>query len=392
MANLIGAYALSEHAPEGGSNRSRSVALLTPTNGLVNNGNGEFEVRAEDLELYADSLRKAPLRPQFDYDHSFLDRGDSKAAGWIDQTSVRVDGNKVVGDVEWTPKAAASIRDREYLYVSPEFIPIKRDDAGEITQHPKLIAAGLTNRPFLKTLGEIALSDKTLHDLALEQNPLSLVDDTAATRLAKHFGVSAEDIHALSGGRTPDPKPSQEDDMSSLKDTAKALGLSEDASEVDVITAVQALKSTAEKAPDAATIQKLTDAAEQGVKALAEVHEIKRTTLLDTATLEGRMLPRERESLEALYNLAPDNVKALLDAREKGSFSEKGSGEGGAQGAAEKQTATSDGTEYEFDVSPDAIERATIEALKEKGLDPNTSTPEQRLAAGRKAYQNLRAA
>jgi phage I-like protein len=79
---------------------------------------------------------------------------------------VRVEGDKILADVDWTPSAAKAIREGEYKYVSPEFVALKRDDAGVITQQPKLIAAGLTNRPFLKTLGQITLSDKTLRDLA----------------------------------------------------------------------------------------------------------------------------------------------------------------------------------------------------------------------------------
>jgi phage I-like protein len=388
MANLIGAYALSEHAPEGGSTRSRGVALLTPTNGVVNNGNGDFEVRSEDLELYAESLRNHPIDASFDYDHSFLDRGDTRAAGWIDKTSVRVEGDKILADVDWTPSAAKAIREGEYKYVSPEFVALKRDDAGVITQQPKLIAAGLTNRPFLKTLGQVALSDKTLRDLAAEQNPFRVIDDKAAERLAAYFSVDKQDVIALAGGRTPDPKPSQEDDMSTLKDTAKALGLSEDATEQDVITAVQALKATAEKAPSTDTIQALTKAAESGVQALAELHTLRKQTCMDTAITERRMLSVERESMEALYDIDRDKVEALLAARPKGSFSEKGSGGHGADDEdPETVTALSDGSELEFDASPEAITKAARQALKDDGItDPSA---EQLRDATREAYRKL---
>jgi hypothetical protein len=47
---------------------------------------------------------------------------------------------------------------------------------------------------------------------------------------------------------------------------------------------------------------------------------------MDTAITERRMLAVERESMEALYDIDRDKVEALLAARPKGSFSEKGSG------------------------------------------------------------------
>jgi phage I-like protein len=400
--HLLGAFALSDaQIPEGGQNTSRRVALLTTTNGVVNNGNGDFEVRSEDLELYAESLRTLPTEAQFDYDHSFIDKGDSRAAGWIKKDSVTVDGNTLFADVEWTPRAAAAIRDREYRYVSPEFVPLKRDDAGEVTQQPRLQAAGLTNRPFLKTLGEITLTDKSLRDLAGEQNPFRLIDEQAAKRLADHFHVDSLDIVALAGGRTPEKPSTQEDDMAPNPQILKALGLDEKSDDSAIEKAIQALTEKASKAPDAETLQKLSDAAAQGVQALAELKVVKAERdaekvqrMFDTAVRERRMTPVERETLSAITELPGgiEKVQALLEARPVGSFAAKGVAGDGVE-EVEKASAKVDGTVMDFDVSPEALHEQTVKALRESGvtgdIDENGDAYRN---AGRKIAQKLRAA
>lgn len=81
-----------------------------------------------------------------DWEHASEHRApkglDAPAAGWIDSLEVR-DGS-VWGHVEWTPRAAQQIRDREYRYLSPVFSYEKT--GGRIRA---LNSAGLTNQPNL---------------------------------------------------------------------------------------------------------------------------------------------------------------------------------------------------------------------------------------------------
>lgn len=81
-----------------------------------------------------------------DFEHSSEHRApqglDAPAAGWITQLEIR-DG-EIWGNVEWTPKAAQQIADREYRFLSPVFTYQK---AGK--QIIALVSAGLTNQPNL---------------------------------------------------------------------------------------------------------------------------------------------------------------------------------------------------------------------------------------------------
>ena len=81
-----------------------------------------------------------------DWEHASEHRApqglEAPAAGWIDSLEVR-DG-AIWGHVEWTPRAAQQIRDREYRYLSPVFSYEKT--GGRIRA---LNSAGLTNQPNL---------------------------------------------------------------------------------------------------------------------------------------------------------------------------------------------------------------------------------------------------
>ncbi|MCF1485020.1 hypothetical protein FS800_23105 [Agrobacterium vitis] len=114
--------------------------------------------------------------------------GKAPAAGWIRQLDARPDG--LYGLVEWTKKAAQAIRASEYRYISPVY---QHDKNGQVL---RLISAGLTNVPNL---------------------------DLAAV------AASAQQNCA---------QPNQEHDM---KKIAAALGLSEDADENAILTAINSV-------------------------------------------------------------------------------------------------------------------------------------------------------
>ncbi len=88
--------------------------------------------------------RQAPL--VVDWEHASEHRApqglEAPAAGWIDQLEVR-DGT-LWGHVDWTPKAAQQIQQREYRYLSPVFT--YRKDTHQVVA---LTSVALTNQPNL---------------------------------------------------------------------------------------------------------------------------------------------------------------------------------------------------------------------------------------------------
>lgn len=141
-----------------------------------------------------------------DYDHQTVFSavpgvgGRAPAAGWIRELQVRPDG--IWGRVRWTEAAAAAIKAEEYRYLSPVFL---HDKSGAVRC---LLSAALTNTPNFDLAGAVA-------------------------------------------ARALPP----ETDGEPMKGVAKALGLSEDATEEQILVAVAAVLA------DRATLAEVAEAA-----------------------------------------------------------------------------------------------------------------------------------
>jgi len=88
-----------------------------------------------------------------DYGHN----SGGEAAGWVTSAEARIDGLWLF--VEWTKQAAAAIRAGEYRYFSPEYMdkwkhPQSGDEFTDV-----VLGGGLTNRPFLKNILPVNLSE-----------------------------------------------------------------------------------------------------------------------------------------------------------------------------------------------------------------------------------------
>jgi len=112
---------------------------------------GPFEVGPREAQQILDNHEARGIDLAIDYEHQTLNaEGNGQpapAAGWIDRLEVRESG--VWGHVrEWTERAAAHLRAREYRYLSPVLLPRSID---RVTGRPtgmKLLPVALTNMPF----------------------------------------------------------------------------------------------------------------------------------------------------------------------------------------------------------------------------------------------------
>ncbi len=98
-----------------------------------------------------------------DYSHN----SGGPAAGWVKSAEARNDGLWLF--VEWTEEAAEGIRTGKWRYFSPEFVDEwKHPQSGEKFKDV-LFGGGLTNRPFLKNILPVNLSE-----VLDEQDPTQL--------------------------------------------------------------------------------------------------------------------------------------------------------------------------------------------------------------------------
>jgi hypothetical protein len=165
---------------------------------------GTIEITPERVQRFAVNV-KANVRGQdldIDYDHK---ERSGEAAGWVRDAEARSDGLWLA--VEWTKAAATKIREKAYRYFSPEFVDEWTHPKSSQKFEDVLFGGGITNRPFLKDVLPINMSELfSEHPKHPEQNP---------------------------GGIGMDPKKLRE-----------LLGLQESAADNDVEAAIKKLKET----------------------------------------------------------------------------------------------------------------------------------------------------
>jgi len=186
-----------------------------------------------------------------DYEHQTLNIGENgkpaPAAGWIKEVEARDDG--LYGRIEWTASAQAAIEAKEYRYISPVYFHTK---AGKVLalQH-----VALTNTPNLNELAEVSA-----HSLFQKTSEDKMDEVIAALGLSE--GASEDDVlvavNALLTGASA---------------IAVAAGMKKDAKSEDVLTAVQSAfadrkaVATAVGQDEAATGDTLVGAVRSAMKA-----------------------------------------------------------------------------------------------------------------------------
>ena len=171
--------------------------MLVPA-GVFSGRDGRGPYRLDDkavLEAFARGGIDLPI----DYDHQTLEAdakaGPVPAAGWIKELQAR-DG-ALWGRVEWTPRAAELIRQKEYRYLSPVF---RHDKQGRVLA---LEGAGLTHYPNLD-LTPVAhqKGDPDMTDLKPIAEALGVeAADADVAALAAHAARLKE-----AAARAPDPR------------------------------------------------------------------------------------------------------------------------------------------------------------------------------------------
>lgn len=235
----------------------------------------EFEAKATDLMI--------------DYEHAAHRTEPGKpvpAAGWIKGLELREDG--LYAKVEWTPKAAEHIENKEYRYISPA---VAHTDEGEIKG---LFDAALVNKPAVDGMQPLSLSaeDNAKEDkmnkalLAMLGLPETATDKDVETAIA-----------ALKQAQ-----PGQSGGVSVA--ILKALNLPEGSTEDAVLAS---LKGLDESKTSLATLQ-----AEITTLKQAEADR-KAETLVEAAIKEGKVTPAMKETALLMAKKDPESYKAYLE-------------------------------------------------------------------------------
>lgn len=147
--------------------------------GTFQKGGREITISESDLDKAVANFQRwqeAGQEVPVDYDHSFAERGESRAAGWL--AALRRAGDRLLARVKWNGKALEELRAGEYRYFSPEFHPEWSNEDGE-KEGFTVVGGALTNRPFLRGITRVAFSLDRLDEPYMrefwERAPVDLV-------------------------------------------------------------------------------------------------------------------------------------------------------------------------------------------------------------------------
>lgn len=142
---------------------------------------GKLDMSVDKITRLAESVKKRVrgIDPSINYNHN----NEDKAAGWVKDAQVRSNGLWLL--VEWVKAAAESIRNKEYRYFSAEFDDEWASPEGK-TFKDVVRGGALTNRPFMKNLVPINLSESVI------DNAFDLVS-----------GITGIELDELKGNKTP---------------------------------------------------------------------------------------------------------------------------------------------------------------------------------------------
>lgn len=216
--------------------------------GEVSSEKGDFVVDEESFEAIKKTISRRGIDVVIDYEHQTLDNVQAPAAGWIKDIILKEDG--IWAEVEWTEKATAYLKNKEYRYLSP-VIMVRKNDRKAVELH----SVALTNTPAINEMQPII-------------NKLEKENFMELAKLAALLGLgeNATEAEIEAAIKTLKEKES-DDEVVANKTILGLLSLDETAKTEDVASAILSLKNTeAEKELNALKAQM----AEQNAERLVE--------------------------------------------------------------------------------------------------------------------------
>lgn len=157
-----------------------------------------------DPQAFVDAQRTAagqPILVDFDHLSAFApdEGGDQTAAGWIEELEVR-DG-QVWARVVWTVRAAEQIADKQWRFVSPEFRANTK--TGEVAI---LDAVALVNRPAFEMAALARAHNQSgVTDMKAIAIALGLAEDATEQQILTAIQKQSSDLETARASATPSP-------------------------------------------------------------------------------------------------------------------------------------------------------------------------------------------
>ncbi len=268
---------------------------------------GSIDITPERVQRFTDNVKERVRGTDLDvdYEHKAF---SGEAAGWIRDAENRgADGLWLL--VEWTKSAAEKIKNGAYRYFSPEFV--------DQWSHPKsgrkfadvLFGGGITNRPFLKDILPINMSELFDSEYEPTQERVANMD---LTKIRELLGLSEtatdEEILAAAAEKLVSSDPVEEpsvdgDQVEEVTDQEQLVLASED------LTAAKKLaEDNPAVAPLVALMEKQNEVLARTAAALKLSETEARVVKLSETSKDRTLSPAAKEDLNRILFEAPEGI------------------------------------------------------------------------------------
>ena len=203
--------------------------------GHVVSSKGEFDVDEGSFQAMKAQIAQRGVDLVVDYEHQTLKGVEAPAAGWVKELKLE-DGN-IVAVVEWTPRGAEYLKNKEYRYLSP-VVNVRKMDNKAIGLH----SLALTNTPAIENMTPIVNSDnfKGGHenmDMQKLAAALGLGPDATEEQIMEALQAMVAENKSLKEGKQPGDEATVAN-----KAVCELLGLKAGAPAEDVTAKIMELK------------------------------------------------------------------------------------------------------------------------------------------------------
>lgn len=305
--------------------------------GHVVSSKGEFDVDEESFRAMKAQIAQRGVDLVVDYEHQTLKGVEAPAAGWVKE--LKLEDGQIKAVVEWTPRGAEYLKNREYRYLSP-VVNVRKADNKATGLH----SLALTNTPAIEGMTPIVNSanfegGQNNMDMKKLAELLGLGEDATEEQIVKALEACIAENKALK----EEKQPPADDNMVANKAVCELLGLKAGAPAADVSAKIMELKG--------GVVDGINIAEE--LKALKAKNAQRDADEAVTMALKaGKITPAQKEWAQSY---------ALSDPKGFGAFVEK---------APQIVPLGAIVTENEMALKNDTIDEATLLACKQLGVDP----------------------
>lgn len=273
--------------------------------GHVISQKGEFDVDAESFEAMKAQIAQRGVDLVVDYEHQTLAGTQAPAAGWVKE--LMLEGGQIKARVEWTPRAAEYLANKEYRYLSP-VITVRKADGKATGLH----SLALTNTPAIEGMAPIVNSltfeggQNNMELIKKLAQLLGLGEDATEEQVEEALEACVAENKSLKeqpGGDGKQP-PEQPENVVANKAVCALLGLKAGAATEDVTAAIMELKGG------------IVD----GVNLAAELKALKQReaerdadAAVELALKGGKITPAQREWAREYALTAPKGFTAFVE-------------------------------------------------------------------------------